>query len=145
MHFGEFFDALLLLHRGLPEQAHQLLETPPEDFTDWYDGLWRSWYSGLWAEAAVLSGADDAATRIERARRLSLDNPIATAVVDRAAALLEGADGRDHLEAAAGTLEESGCRYQWARTLVMLGGPERARGEQVLAEMGATPMAWPPG
>ena len=42
---------------------------------------------------------------------------------------------------AAERLNAAGCRYQWARTLVLAGGPERARGEDELAAMGAAPMA----
>ena len=43
--------------------------------------------------------------------------------------------------AAAERLSAAGCRYQWARTLVLADGPERARGEDELTAMGATPMA----
>jgi hypothetical protein len=144
LHFGEFFDALLLLHRGLPQQAAQVLDTPPEQFQEWDTGLWRSWYAALWAEAAALSGHEDATARIQRARLATAGNTIATAIVDRAAAL-DGRDGgRDGLTAAAAALEDAGCRYQWARTLVFIGGEQRARGESVLATMGATPMVWPP-
>jgi hypothetical protein len=60
---------------------------------------------------------------------------------------LGGSGGRnDHaaLKAAAHALDAAGCRYQWARTLVFMGGEERRRGEVVLATMGATPMVWPP-
>jgi hypothetical protein len=46
---------------------------------------------------------------------------------------------------AAEALSAAGCRYQWARTLVAMGGAERARGQAELAAMGATVMAWPPG
>jgi hypothetical protein len=144
IHFGEYFDALLLLHRGLPEQAVQLLDTPPEEFNEWYSGMWRPWYAALWAEAAVLSEHADAAARVDRARRMSTGNPIATAIVDRAAALAADDGGRDGLLAAATAMEDAGCRYQWARTLVIMGGQDRARGEDALASMGATPMAWPP-
>ena len=42
---------------------------------------------------------------------------------------------------AAERLSAAGCRYQWARTLVLAGGPERVRGEDELAAMGAVPMA----
>ena len=45
--------------------------------------MWRPWYAALWAEAAVLSGHEDAADRIRRARVATADNPIATAIVDR--------------------------------------------------------------
>jgi hypothetical protein len=145
IHFGEFFDALLLLHRGLPKLAMQQLATPPEQFRDWHNGMWRPWYAALWAEAAVLNGHGDAADRIRRARVATADNPIAAAIVNRAAAL---AGNRDGLIPAAAALQAAGCRYQWARTLVFIGGAERARGQSALAAMGATPMAVtavPPG
>jgi predicted ATPase/DNA-binding CsgD family transcriptional regulator len=144
LHFGEVFDALLLLHRGRPQQAAQVLDTPPEQLTEWYNGMWRTWYAALWAEAAVMSGHENAAARIQRARLAAAGNPIATAIVDRAAAL-DGRDGdRDGLTAAAAALEDAGCRYQWARTLAFIGGEQRARGESVLATMRAAPMVWPP-
>lgn len=139
-HFGEFFDAMLALHRGQTELALRLLVTPPEQFRTWASGLWRPWYAALWAEAAVTAN-QDAADRIRRARLMAADNPIAAAIVDRAAALTGDCDG---LAPAAAALEAAGCRYQWARTLVICGGAERERGEAALGEMGATVMAWPP-
>ena len=63
------------------------------------------------------------------------DNPIADAMVDRAAALAVG--DRHGVLASAVALKDAGCRYQWARTMVLAGGPERIRGAAVLAEMGA--------
>jgi hypothetical protein len=90
----------------------------------------------------VVTGHPDAAARIRRARLATLDNPVASAIVDRAEAL---AGDRAGLAPAASALKAAGCRYQWARTLVAIGGAERARGEAVLAAMGATVMAWPPG
>jgi predicted ATPase/DNA-binding SARP family transcriptional activator len=140
IHVGEFFDAWLLLHQGHPQRALRLLHTPPEEFRAWYSGLWRPWYAALWAEAAVLTGHEDAVGRIRRARQMMTENPIAAAIVDRAAAL--AGDGTA-LAAAADALAAAGCRYQWARTLIFIGEAQRARGESVLAEMGATPMAWP--
>jgi hypothetical protein len=158
MAFSEFFDALLLLHRGQAEAATRRLAAPPGQFRDWAGGMWRPWYAALWAEAAVLSGHPDAAARIHRARLATLDNPIAAAIVARAEALIGGSAGAltggragaaaaEHtgLVPAAAALEAAGCRYQWARTLVAIGGTERARGEAALAAMGATVMAWPPG
>ncbi len=144
IHFGEFFDALLLLHRGLPERAARLMDTPPEEFDEWYSGMWRPWYGALWAEAAVLTGHEDAADRVRRARLAAAGNPIATAIVDRAAALTTRDGGRGGLTAAAVALKDAGCRYQWARTLVLIGGEHRTRGESVLAAMGAVPTVWPP-
>jgi predicted ATPase/DNA-binding CsgD family transcriptional regulator len=144
LHFGEFFDALLLLHRGLAEQAAELLTTPPEQLDEWYSGLWRPWYAALWAEAAVLTGRADVPDRIGRARSMTTDNPIAAAMVERAAALAAGRGGWDGLTAAATALAAAGCRYQWARTLVMSGGADRQRGDAALAGLGATPTVWPP-
>jgi hypothetical protein len=118
-----------------------LLATPPEEFQAWYNGLWRPWYAALWAEAAVMAGHPAAADRIDRARRCAAGNPIALAILARSAAL--GSGNRDGVLAEAERLSAEGCRYQWARTLVLADGPERARGEDALAAMGATPMAQP--
>jgi len=140
IHHGEFFDALVLLHAGRLQEAFALLATPPEEFKAWFNGLWRPWYAALWAEAAVLTGDPVAAERIERARYSAADNPVALAVVERSAALARG--DRDGMLAAAEQLRVAGCRYQWARTLVLAGGPERTRGEDELAAMGAAPMGF---
>jgi predicted ATPase/DNA-binding CsgD family transcriptional regulator len=146
VHFGEFFDALVLLHRGQARDAVNLLAAPPEAFRNHYNGVWRAWYASAWAEAAVLAGHPDADDRVDRARGLTLGNPVAYAIVMRASALAAGAaNGRGDLVTAAAALLPLGSRYQWARTLVMLGGADRERGEQELAAIGATPMAWPPG
>ena len=140
-HIDEFFDAVLLLHRGLAGQAMRRLQTPPEGFRAWYSGMWRPWYAAVWAEAAVLTGHENAAARIDRAHLLTTDNPIAAALVARAAALAAPSGGRDGLVASAAALHAAGCRYQWARTLVLLGGEDRESGQAALAAMGATPMA----
>jgi predicted ATPase/DNA-binding CsgD family transcriptional regulator len=139
IHHGEFFDGLVLLHGGRPDAAVTLLAAPPEDFRKSHSGLWRPWYAALWAEAAVLAGDPSAVGRIGRARLCAAGNPIALAIVDRSAALASG--DRDGMLAAAQLLGAAGCRYQWARTLVLAGGPERGRGEDELAAMGAMPMA----
>ncbi|WP_239069466.1 MULTISPECIES: hypothetical protein [unclassified Streptomyces] len=141
---GEVFDALVLLHRGLPQQAVQVLDTPPEDLNHWADSVWRTWYAALWAESAVMSGNEDAAARIQRARPATAGNAIAAAIVDRAAAVNGRDGGRDALAISATALADAGCRYQWARTLVLLGGEQQAQGEAVLATMGATATARPP-
>jgi hypothetical protein len=136
IHHGEFFDAVLLLHRGRPQEAMRILATPPEQFREWYNGMWRPWYAAVWAEAAVLADDAEAGERLLRARWATADNPIADAMVDRAAALAAG--NRDGVLTAADVLLKAGCRYQWARSLVLAGGGERLRGEVVLAELGAT-------
>jgi hypothetical protein len=147
IHVDEFFDALLLLHRGCAEEAMRRLADPPEHFRTWFSAMWQPWYAALWAEAAVLTRHPEAATRVRRARLITRDNLIAGAVVNRARALAGDRDGqhRAGLHPAAAALQAAGCRYQWARTLVAIGGAERARGEAALAAMGATVMAWPPG
>jgi hypothetical protein len=136
--YAEFFDALLLLHRGQYPQALQRLPTAPEQFQTWIDGLWRPWYAAAQAEAAVLSGHPGAAAWVRRARLASAGNPLAAAVVGRAAALA-GAS-RPKLLAAASALLAAGSRYQWARTLVFAGGDDQERGQAALASMGATAM-----
>jgi predicted ATPase/DNA-binding CsgD family transcriptional regulator len=142
-HFGEFFDALLWLHRGDHQRAFGELTTPPEEFREWHSNMWRPWYAGLWAEAAVLADRPDAVAVIDRACKMSRENEIASLIVDRAEALLAG--DRDGVTRAAAGLEQAGCHYQWARTMVMLGEPEANRGAEAFAAMGVTPMVWPPG
>ena len=143
IHFGEFFDSLVALHRGEAGEAVGLLVDPPEEFKNHYSGMWRSWYSSAWAEAAVLADLPDAAERIARAVPMTAGNPIAQAVVRRAAGLAAGGDGgRADVVGAASALRALGARYQWFRTLVMLGGADRERGEEELAALGATPMPW---
>ena len=137
------------MHRGLVGDAVALLAEPPESLVGDLGGSWRAWYAGVWAEAGVLGGLPEPAERLRRARSMAVGNPIAEAVVRRASGLALLADdpgrGHDHLVAAASTLRSLGARYQWARTLVMLGGQDRERGLAELAAMGAAPMAWPPG
>ncbi|MER5638558.1 LuxR C-terminal-related transcriptional regulator [Kitasatospora sp. NPDC002227] len=141
IHHGDFFDALVLLHHGRAEEALTLLATAPEELAAWYSGMWRPWYAAVWAEAAVLADDPSAADRIARARLNTAGNPVALAVVERSAALAAG--DRTGLLAAADQLLAGGCRYQWARTLALAGGPDRARGEAELAAIGAAPMALP--
>ena len=84
IHVDEFFDALLLLHRGRAEEAMRRLATAPEHFRAWFSAMWQPWYAALWAEAAVVTGHPEAASRVRRARLVARDNPIAVAIVDRA-------------------------------------------------------------
>ena len=143
IHFGDYFDAVVLLHRGEAGTATALLDEDPETFLNHYNGTWRAWYSAAWAEAAVLADLPDALERVDRAVPMTHGNPIARAVVRRASGLAAGTDeGRADLAGAAAALRSLGAKYEWARTLVMLGGAERERGEQELAALGATPMPW---
>jgi hypothetical protein len=131
-----FFDALLMLHLDQPDEALRLLATSPVELHGWYQGIWRPWYAALWVEAAVLADQPDAPERVRAVRPVIADNPVAAALVDRAAAL--GAGDRGGVLAAARALEAAGCRYQWARSLVLAGGADRERGISALSAMGAT-------
>jgi predicted ATPase/DNA-binding CsgD family transcriptional regulator len=111
------FDALLALHRDDPGAAVDRLSVDlddPQVWGHWGSGLWRPWYAALWAEAAVLDHHPDAAARIERSRYAARDNPIAMAIVERAAAIAAG--DRDTLVRFAITFAQLGCPYQQART-----------------------------
>jgi predicted ATPase/DNA-binding CsgD family transcriptional regulator len=130
------FDAIVALHRGDPDQAVARLEEDPRELRRWYTGEWRPWYAALHAEAAVLAGHPEARLRVERSRRLCAPNPTTAAMVERAAALLDG--DRDRLVPLAATLAGTGCVYQEARTLVLAGGEAEDRGRRLMAGLGAT-------
>ncbi|MFF5290697.1 ATP-binding protein [Paractinoplanes globisporus] len=111
------FDAVLALHRGDPAAAVRRLAADiddPSPFRSSTVGPCRPWYAALWAEAAVLDHHADAAERIERARHAARDNPIAAAIVERAAALTAG--DRDTLVGLTVTFAALGCPYQQTRT-----------------------------
>ncbi|MGH9213756.1 MAG: ATP-binding protein [Acidimicrobiales bacterium] len=137
--YGPVFDAVRLLHRGDVDDAVATLSDPPATLTAWSSGVWRQWYAALWAEAGVVAGTADQAERIGEARRITVGNPVAGGIVDRADALANGAPG--DLVGVAAALGTVGCRYQQARTLVLAGGDAQETGEQMLAAMGAIPMA----
>ncbi|MDD9371191.1 MAG: hypothetical protein PV358_13815, partial [Acidimicrobiales bacterium] len=75
----------------------------------------------------------------EGARPMVAANPTPVALVARAAALLTG--DTDRLVALAADLADTGCRYQWARTLVLAGGDAAVEGRRAMADIGAAPMA----
>ncbi|MFI5894064.1 ATP-binding protein [Actinoplanes sp. NPDC051513] len=117
------FDSLLALHRNDPAAAVRRLAADIDDaepFRSVGVGPCRPWYAALWAEAAVLDHRDDAAARIERSRHAARDNPIATAMVERAAAIAHG--DRDALVRLAVVFAGLGCPYQQARTARMASG-----------------------
>ena len=66
-------------------------------------------------------------------------NPIASAIVERAQALLD--NDQERLLATTAAFDTAGCRYQSARTLILAGGDHATRGAAVLAELGLTPVA----
>jgi hypothetical protein len=111
------FDGLLALHRNDPTGAVRRLAADIDDLQvsrSWDTEKWRPWYAALWAEAAVLDHHPDAAARVERSRHAARDNPIAVAIVERAAAIATG--DRDTLVHLAITFAQLGCPYQQART-----------------------------
>ena len=137
--YSPAFDAMVALHRGEVEEALGHLAGDPESFKPWHDCAWRPWYTAVWAEAGVLGALPDRRSRLDRARYLVRENPVAAAIVERAAAL-EAADPARIVTTAA-ALEAAGCRYQQARSLVLAGGEARSAGQAILAEIGAAPMA----
>ena len=145
MHFNEFFDALLLLHQGRAAAAMEVLSTTPEQFRGWAAGMWRPWYAACGPRRPSSPGS-----RTRRAGSAGRAWPRWTTRSPRPSwtgpRRWPGARrDRAGLAPAAAALSAAGCRYQWARTLVAIGGAERARGDAELAAMGATVMAWPPG
>lgn len=139
--YAPTFDAIVMLHHGDVEGALRRLAQDPSEFDRWFGGEWRPWYAALHAEAAVLAGDPTARARIESARGHAGPNRIVARLVDRAEAL---ADGRtDRLAEVAEALARTGCRYQWARTLVLAGGGAAEQGRRLMAELGAAPMAEP--
>lgn len=111
------FDGLLDLHRNDPVAAVRRLATDIDDselFGSITRRQWKPWYAALWAEAAVLDHHADAATRIERSRHAARDNPIAAAIIERAAAI--NRRDRDTLLGVATTFANLGCPYQQTRT-----------------------------
>jgi hypothetical protein len=134
-HSSAYLESLLLLHLGRHREAVDCLSIHPHELRRWYEGIWRPWYAAAWAEAGVLAGEPDAGERIAAVRATTAENAVTAALVDRAAALASG--HRAGVLAAAEALEAAGCRYQWARSLLLAGGPERERGASALAAMGA--------
>jgi hypothetical protein len=90
---------------------------------EWITWIWGHWYAALRAEAAVLADHPDAAARVATARAFVTGNPVATAIIDRAQALLE--HDRSRLPALATTFDHLGCRYQSTRTATVLTSPTR--------------------
>jgi predicted ATPase/DNA-binding CsgD family transcriptional regulator len=114
------FDAVAALHRGEFREASDRLAVDLDDSATWWHAgqiLYRPWYAAVWAEAAVLGRRPDIQGRIQRARHAARANPIASAMVERAAAWVAG--DRTAVENLAATFEALGCPYQQARTGVL--------------------------
>ncbi|MEV6488779.1 ATPase, partial [Actinoplanes sp. NPDC051633] len=106
----------------------------PHEVWRWVTWIWLHWYVALRAEADVLTRSPVAAGRVAEARRIVAGNPVAEALVERAAALLDGDEQR--LLATADALEVAGCPYQSARTLLLAGGGHADRGAAALNALG---------
>ncbi|MGI5243920.1 LuxR C-terminal-related transcriptional regulator [Dactylosporangium sp. CA-139066] len=115
--YGAVFDATVHLHHGRAGAALAVLAPEPEQVWKWVTWIWLHWYVALRAEAAVLAAHPDARTRIAAARRVVAGNPIATAQLDRAEALLDADPAR--VLATASAFEAAGAHYQHARSLTL--------------------------
>jgi predicted ATPase/DNA-binding CsgD family transcriptional regulator len=136
--YAQVFDAMVALHHGQIDEALKSMESSPQALRRWSDGAWRQWYAAVWAESGVLAGVADGRERLTLARFVVGRNPVATAIVDRAAALLD--NDHEGLLAAAEKLDAAGCVYQRARTLILAGGDARREGEEMMTAIGAAPM-----
>jgi hypothetical protein len=111
------FDAIVDLHRADFDAALLRLAVDIDDTGTWWradPAVFRPWYAAAWAEAAVFAHTADAQDRIRRARRATSDNPITTAIVERAAAIAAG--DRPSVERLAAVFATLGSPYQHART-----------------------------
>src|SRR5262249_7729925 len=122
--YSPTFDAIPLLHHGQATLAIERLGT--QAASKWLAGIWLHWPLPPRAEAAALARHPDAADHLATARPIVAGNPIATAIVDRAAALLD--DDHERLIAIAAAFEAADCPYQRARTLIMAGGDDASAG-----------------
>ncbi|MGI5488896.1 ATP-binding protein [Microtetraspora malaysiensis] len=136
---GAVFDAILLLHRGQAPKALERMAPEPRQVWKWVTWIWHHWYVALRTEAAVLAESPDARDRVAEARTVVAGNPVAGAMVERAAALLDG--DQEALLATADAFDAAGCRYQSARTLVLAGGDHAERGRAALGDLGLAPTA----
>jgi predicted ATPase/DNA-binding CsgD family transcriptional regulator len=132
--YAATFDAMVLLHHGDAKAALDRVAPEPAEVWKWVTWIWLHWYVALRAEAAVLAEHPAARERVAAARTTVAGNPIASAQVERAAALLDGDLPR--LLATAKEFEAAGCRYQSARTLVLAGGEHAIAGAAALTELG---------
>ena len=140
--YSPSFDAIALLHHGQATLALEGLDSPADEPKPWQTGILLHWHVALRAEAAVLAGHRDATHHLAAARPIVAGNPVATAILDRAAALAD--DDHERLVAAAPAFEAAGCPYQRARTLILAGGKTAVTGNAALADLGITPVAGTP-
>lgn len=137
--YGAVFEAIRLLHHGRAAAAAAELATDLAELDVRDVWVWRHWYLALRAEAAVLADAPDAGEHLATAEATVRGDPIAAAIVARAAAVYAHAPER--LAATAAALETAGSPYQHARTLTLLGGDRAADAQRILGEFGLAPVA----
>jgi predicted ATPase/DNA-binding CsgD family transcriptional regulator len=118
--YGAVFDAMLLLHHGQLPEAMERTAVEPGQVWKWVTWIWHHWYVALRAEAAVLANSPDASDRVTEARTIVAGNHVAGAMVERAAALLDG--DQEALLATAAAFDAAGCGYQSARTQALAAG-----------------------
>ncbi|MFE7562686.1 ATPase, partial [Kitasatospora sp. NPDC057500] len=118
--YGAVFDAMVLLHHGDARAALERIAPAPEEVWKWVSWVWLHWYAATRVEASVLAGHPDARARLAEARPVVAGNPVATAQLDRAQALLD--DDVPLLRAAAAAFDAAGCPYQSTRTLHLADG-----------------------
>ncbi|MBP5880192.1 LuxR C-terminal-related transcriptional regulator [Streptomyces scabiei] len=135
--YGAVFDAMVLLHHGDPEAALRRLAPAPDEVWKWVSWIWLHWYVGLRAEASVLTGHPEARERVAAGRTLVAGNPVVTAQLDRAQALLDG--DLPHRTTLAKAFDAADCPYQSARTLLLAGDGHTAAGTTALARLGLAP------
>ena len=137
--YSPTFDAIALLHHGHATLALERLSTQTNELNKWLTWIWLHWHIALRAEAAVLAGHCDANRYLTAARPIVAGNPIATAILDRAAALLD--DDHERLLTTAAVFETADCPYQRARTLILAGADTAPAGNAALSDLGLTPAA----
>ena len=135
--YSPTFDAIALLHHGQATLALERLDTQADEPNLWLTGILLHWHVALRAEAAVLAGHPDATHHLAAARPIVAGNPIASAILDRAAALLD--DDHERLLATATAFDTAGCPYQRARTLILAGRDTASTGNAALVDLGLTP------
>ena len=88
--YGPTFDAIVLLHREQATLALERLAAEPDEPapSKWITWIWLHWHVALRAEAAVLAQDPHAPSQLAAASAVVAGNPIATAIVQRAEALL---------------------------------------------------------
>ncbi|MFG1611466.1 ATP-binding protein [Nonomuraea wenchangensis] len=137
--YAAVFDGMLLLHRGQARDALERMAPEASEVWKWVSWIWHHWYVALRTEAVVLAGDPDARRHVTEARVAVAGNPVAEALVARAAAVLDG--DRDALLATADAFDAAGCPYQSARTLLLAGGEHAGRGTAAFAALGLAPKA----